>query len=555
MELRRNVSQGHGCSHGLVVTRMYRSDSRGQLEFPNFYLPFSGHLDPDNRWIALARLIPWALAEEIYLKSLCDDFGAPALPARVALGALLIKERLGLTDRETVEAIRENPYLQFFIGKDEFGYVRPFDASLMVDFRKRFGAEGLARISEAVALASLQETDADSAPTDDDDDDDDDAANDTLPALPTVKTPQKTSSSDDDIADHPENRGQLIVDATCAPADIRYPTDVSLLNEAREKTEELIDVLHAPLVGKTARPRTYRVKARRAFVAFVRRKKPGRKAIRRATRRQLACVHRNLQFIDRLLENPNALRLSQLSRRLFRNLLVCREVHRQQLQMYATRTHRIDDRIVSISQPHVRPIKRGKAGRDTEFGAKLSISVIGGFSFVDRLSWDNDNESLDLIDQIETFHRRFGFYPESVHADKIYRTRTNRAYCKQRGIRISGPPLGRRPQSVSAAEKKQAVADEAIRNTVEGKFGQGKRRFGLGRVMAKLADTSAAQISLSFLVMNLELALRQFFVSIVLVWHCLTGLFQATLGRTDQPSTRIHRQLPQHSSRPHPAFK
>ena len=115
----------------------------------------------------------------------------------------------------------------------------------------------------------------------------------------------------------------MIVDATCAPADIRYPTDVSLLNEAREKIEELIDAFHAPLVGKTARPRTYRVKARRAFVAFVRRKKPNRKAIRRATRQQLACVHRNLKFIDRLLENPNALRLSQLSRRLYRNLLVC----------------------------------------------------------------------------------------------------------------------------------------------------------------------------------------------------------------------------------------
>ncbi len=523
---------------------MYRSDSRGQLEFPNFYLPFSGHLDPDNRWITLARLIPWELAEEIYLKSLCDDFGAPALPARVALGALLIKERLGLTDRETVEIIQENPYLQFFIGKDEFAHVRPFDASLMVDFRKRFGEEGLARISEAVALASISQANGPdvAAPTD--------TSNEPPPAAGNSAAAQNTSADDAP----PANHGKLIVDATCAPADIRYPTDVSLLNEAREKTEELIDALHAPLVGKTARPRTYRVKARRAFVAFVRRKKPNRKAIRQATRQQLAFVHRNLKFIDRLLENPNALRLSQLSRRLYRNLLVCREVHRQQLQMYATRTHRIDDRIVSISQPHVRPIKRGKAGRDTEFGAKLSISVIGGFSFVDRLSWDNYNESLDLIDQIETFHRRFGFYPESVHADKIYRTRTNRAYCTQHGIRISGPPLGRRPQNISAAEKKQTVDDEAIRNTVEGKFGQGKRRFGLGRVMAKLAGTSAAQISLSFLVMNLELALRRFFLSIVLVCHGLIGLFQATLGRSDQPSPRNHNQWPQHSSRPRPTF-
>ena len=134
---------------------MYRSDSRGQLQFPDFYLPFSGQLDPDNRWVRLAQLVPWELAEAIYLKSLCDGFGAPALPARVALGALLLKERLGLTDRETVEAIQENPYLQFFLGKEEFEHVRPFDASLMVDFRKRFGEEGLARISEAIALVSI----------------------------------------------------------------------------------------------------------------------------------------------------------------------------------------------------------------------------------------------------------------------------------------------------------------------------------------------------------------------------------------------------------------
>ena len=84
---------------------------------------------------------------------------------------------------------------------------------------------------------------------------------------------------------------------------------------------------------------------------------------------------------------------------------------------------------------------------------------------------------------------------------------------------MSGPPLGRKPQQVSAADKKQAAADEAIRNQVEGKFGQGKRRFGLGRIMAKLAGTSAAQISLSFLVMNLERALRQFFFSLVFLRH------------------------------------
>ena len=131
---------------------MYHSNSARQMEFPGFYLPFSGKLDPENRWIALARLVPWGLAEKIYHAELCEDFGAPIVSARVALGALLIKERLRLTDRETVEAIQENPYLQFFIGSEEFSQDRPFDASLMVDFRKRFGAEGMQQIGEAIAL-------------------------------------------------------------------------------------------------------------------------------------------------------------------------------------------------------------------------------------------------------------------------------------------------------------------------------------------------------------------------------------------------------------------
>ncbi len=91
------------------------------------------------------------------------------MPARVALGALLIKERQGLTDRETVETIAENPYMQFFLGMEEFTQEPPFDASLMVDFRKRFGEEGMQRMAEAIALASLKKPEADSESESDDD--------------------------------------------------------------------------------------------------------------------------------------------------------------------------------------------------------------------------------------------------------------------------------------------------------------------------------------------------------------------------------------------------
>ena len=195
-------------------------------------------------------------------------------------------------------------------------------------------------------------------------------------------------------------------------------------------------------------------------------------------------------------------------------LLVVTEVYRQQRTLIENNQQSISDRIVSLNQPHIRPIIRGKAGKNVEFGAKISASYFDGYVFLDRISWDNFNESADLKAQIEAFKEYTGYYPESVHVDKIYRTRDNRAWCKERGIRISGPPLGRPPVNISKETKKQALDDEKIRNSIEGKFGQGKRGFSLNRIMAKLAHTSETAMAITFLVMNLEVILRQIFWSI-----------------------------------------
>jgi hypothetical protein len=109
---------------------------------------------------------------------------------------------------------------------------------------------------------------------------------------------------------------------------------------------------------------------------------------------------------------------------------------------------------------------RGKAGKSVEFGAKISASCFEGYVFLGRMSWDSFNESGDLKAQVEAYHRFTGYYPESVHADRIYRTRENRAWCKEKGIRISGPPLGRPPANVSKEKKKQALEDERIGNAI-----------------------------------------------------------------------------------------
>ncbi len=182
--------------------------------------------------------------------------------------------------------------------------------------------------------------------------------------------------------------------------------------------------------------------------------------------------------------------------------------------MHQEKSHSISGRIVSISQPHVRPIARGKARASTEFGAKLSASVCDeGFVTLDRIDWEAFNESGDLRFQVEKYRKRTGNYPEAVLADKIYRTQANRKWCKEKGIRLSGPKLGRPSKSeiLQKEQRRQNYRDECDRNAIEGKFGQAKRRFGLSRIMAKLQETSESMIALSFLVMNLEKLWELFF--------------------------------------------
>lgn len=274
------------------------------------------------------------------------------------------------------------------------------------------------------------------------------------------------------------------------------------------QTEKILDSLYKSCQTKgVKKPRTYRKKARKDYLKVAKKRRPSRQERRRAIAKQLQYIKRNLFQIEKLINSGAD--LSKLSPRKYKMLLVITTVYRQQLWMYENESNRIDDRIVSISQPHIRPIVRGKAGKPVEFGAKISVSYFDQYVFLDHLSWDNFNESGDFKTQVEAYKNFTGYYPSSVHVDRIYRTRENRAWCKERGIRISGPPLGRPPKNISKEIKKQAVDDERFRNGIEGKFGQAKRRYSLDCIMTKLSQTSETSIAIIFLVMNLSTLLGQ----------------------------------------------
>lgn len=460
-----------------------KSPQMSMFKAPENFMMLSG-LDPHNRWIEMSELIPWDLIEEKYAKNFKETpFSRPAKPARMAIGTQIIKEKYVLSDDETVKMISENPYLQYFIGLDSFSNKAPMEASVLTLFRKRITPEMLAEINDYIIGRKKKD--------DDDNDPSFGAVNDGESADKQGKT----------------NEGTLILDATCVPSDIRFPTDISLLNEGRECLEGIIDDLHESGLTNGVKPRTYRQVARRDYLRFVRNRKPKKKLIRTTIRKQLCYMRRDLAAIE-------ACDAAKLSSKLQQQLAVVRKLYEQQKQMYETKTHQVPDRIVNIHQPWVRPIVRGKATADVEFGAKVAISVIGGYTRIENLSWDAYNESTTLQETVDRYKEQTGFYPQRILADKIYRTRDNLQYCDKHHIHMSGPKLGRPPKdkALYAQQCRDERREAGERNEVEGKFGTGKRCYGLSRLTARLKDTSETQIHMIVLTMNLWKKMKISFV-------------------------------------------
>jgi len=487
---------------------MIRYHSHKQLSLAEFDWPFQVALDENNRWVKMSQCIPWDDLSEGYYQSLSVRQGRPAKNARLVIAAVIIKHKLCLSDEETVAQIQENPYLQYFAGLPGYQMQAPFAPSLFVEIRKRMGQEVFevfhGAIIEAVERAKKKPVSGSQAgkrpPAAPDDDD------------------HSPGSAVKELQEEPAHQGKLILDATVCEQAIRYPTDLSLLNEAREFSERIIDTLY-PRTELKKKPRTYREQARKAYLAIVKRRRPGARVVHRGVRQQLQYLRRNLKHIEDLLEHwPVGTRLP-LPRWLLHRYWVIQHLYAQQWQMYQDNSRRCDDRIVSISQPYVRPIVRGKQSKPVEFGAKLSVSLTGeGLARVDRLRWDAFHEGLDLKSQVEDYRRRYGYYPEKVLGDPLYGTRDNRRYLNSRGIHFAGKPLGR-PRKVTAANrdelrrlKAQRREDYRQRIPIEGKFGQGTNGYRLNYIRAKRADTSAAWINSIFLVMDLLILARIFFV-------------------------------------------
>ena len=431
---------------------MYIKDRFHQFALSDFNQPIGLKMNPENRWIKRAHMIPWFAIEDRYADLFPSNTGMPAKPLRMALGSLIIQKQYEYSDRELVEQLTENPYYQFFIGLPGYQQEPPFVPLLLVEFRKRLTAEILDEINEMI----IEFNNPDDEP-------------------PSGDDSNTEGNVSEDEQGYKTNRGTLMIDATCAPQNIIFPQDICLLNEARENLEQLIDSICYEY--NEPKPRTYRQNARKDYLALAKRRKRSGKSLRKAIKKQLQYIKRDLGYIGAYLSEGKELSAQQA------------------------------DRIVSISQPYIRPIVRGKAKAATEFGAKIDISVDEygdeyGMVRIEKQSFDAYNESDVLISAVENYCSRTGRYPERVLADTIYRNRSNLSYCKKHGIRLSGPALGRLKKDHSE-DRKVTYMDGVDRIEVERAFSLAKRCYGLGLIRTKLETTTRSSISLSIIAMNI----------------------------------------------------
>ena len=227
---------------------MYKFSDKSRNNFLDFNQPMCLYMNPENRWIKMADAIPWDDFEKRYARLFKGKDGNVAKPLRMALGCLIIQSKYQYSDRELIEQLAENPYYQYFIGLPGYQDKAPIDASSLTRFRKRLKADVIAEANE-IMLEKMDSKNQESTNEDDHD-----------------NTPTSGELSNQQQDHETMNKGTCIIDASCAPANIRYPQDISLLNESREKLETII-IRFCKTYG-LPRPRMYRRNARRDYLSI-----------------------------------------------------------------------------------------------------------------------------------------------------------------------------------------------------------------------------------------------------------------------------------------------
>lgn len=450
-------------------------------------------LPKTNRWVQLGDTLPWAEYEKVYNKRLRNDHvGAGNRPGRMVIAALIIKHKLNLSDEETILTIQENPYMQYMCGLTEYSDQPIFDPSLFTTIRKRITIEDINALTLELAKKARQIKE---------------------------KEDKKDSGNDkggNSVAADKTQPTDVKADATCADAEVRYPTDIDLVEDGSKYIDRMIDkVCGIKKIRKPAGVERNRIRA--IYLNVIKRKHKGSKLVKDALSRMLPLLYRDILTLLNLIgvDDETYGRFNCTQKRTIQAVI---DMYHQQEAMLREGKHTCENRIVSIHQPHVRPIVRGKAKAKVEFGAKIGVSIVSGYSFIDHHSWDAYNEASDLTVHIEKYKDRFGCEPERFFGDRIYLNRENRKILKEKGIQIMGRPLGRPPKNPTDEQLERERIGVSLRNEAEAQFGTGKRTYRANNIRARLPETAQCWTAMCYFVRNLAKFMRELCLVLIVIW-------------------------------------
>jgi hypothetical protein len=441
---------------------VYKPKDRQTLPlFPELF-PLGGGLRADNRWMKLSELIPWGELEELYRGYFSQWRGRPAKDSRLMCGLLIVKHIDRESDEGVVEKFLESPYVQWFCGYERFVTEDVIDPSLLSKTRKRLGAQFFKEFEEKLIGVLLE---------------------------------RKILKA-----------GDHLLDATVIPANIEFPTDTKLLNRSREWLVMVIGGLRKKL-NLSEKVRTYCRVAREFFVGFQKKRRKTKAMIRLGRGKMLRFVRRNLRQLEELLQRHKDRLLRKEREAIRQRLEVIRTIYAQQWEMWKTKAKTVKDRIVSLHLPRIRPIVRGKEGKDVEFGPKVLLSWVGRFCFLDHLGFDAYNEGTHLKESLEEYKKRFGKYPKTSTGDGIFGNRANRGMLKELEIRGGFKALGKAARI--RVNKQWYRQKQRLRGSrMEGIIGNGKNHYGLDKILYTIPGGEEIWTRMCLAGMNLATVLR-----------------------------------------------
>ena len=443
---------------------MYTQESKNhQYSFTHdwFVVP---KLDDNHELVKISKAIDWPALSDKLAQFYCPDNGRPAKPSRAKVGLLILKHLYRLSDDDLVDLIKRDLYAQYLCDVSFGEAVKFIHSTTLVKFRKKIGLSGIKLIEEEV-LNSLKRT--------------------------KLLKGRK-----------------LVCDTTVVPSNISYPTDISLLEKVRAKAVKYLE--KAKQFGADTF-RTYKRTARKTFITYQKIRHHTIQSRRRTQKKILQFSKRNTAQLKNALEkisqktdtSLNGIKeevKEQFLKEAKRFLATASNIVEQQKNIYKRLP--VKERIVSVHQPHLRPMVRGKYPVEVEFGPKILLNLKNNFLFLEYLSFNNTSDSQLLDISLKGYQERFGNTPTQLAADRGFWSKDN--YRLAENLKIKKIAIENKGKSSYLKGKPFRERLRRLRCSIEAKISLSKRKYGLDRIRYTMPQGEEMWVRLGLMAMNLK---------------------------------------------------